>query len=100
MSVSKHKIDQMPVIKNSEDFDRKSGSFLEQIIFNNRRLLVAACIIISFVFLFLAKDVVLNASFEKVIPQSHEFTQNYFENKEELAGLGNVIRVVVENTQN
>jgi predicted RND superfamily exporter protein len=39
----------------------------------------------------------LSASFEKMIPRSHPYIQNYLENRSELRGLGNALRIVVEN---
>ena len=41
----------------------------------------------------------LNASFEKMIPQSQPYIQNYLDNRSDLRGLGNALRVVVENTE-
>ncbi|MCC4117639.1 MMPL family transporter, partial [Aromatoleum toluclasticum] len=37
----------------------------------------------------------LNASFESMLPQSQPYIQNYLDNRNELRGLGNVLRVVV-----
>jgi predicted RND superfamily exporter protein len=39
----------------------------------------------------------LNASFEKMIPQGHPYIANYLEYRNDLEGLGNAIRVAVEN---
>src|SRR6185369_11415676 len=39
----------------------------------------------------------LNASFEKMIPQSQPYIKNYLSYQKELRGLGNAVRVVVEN---
>ena len=39
----------------------------------------------------------LSASFEKMIPRSHPYIQNYLENRADLRGLGNALRIVVEN---
>jgi predicted RND superfamily exporter protein len=39
----------------------------------------------------------LQASFERMIPSSSPYIQNYFAYREELPGLGNTVRVVVEN---
>jgi predicted RND superfamily exporter protein len=39
----------------------------------------------------------LSASFDKMIPRSHPYIQNYLENRVELRGLGNALRIVVEN---
>ncbi|WP_255554986.1 RND family transporter [Moritella sp. 24] len=38
-----------------------------------------------------------SASFEKMIPVQHEYIQNYLNYKQELASLGNSVRVVIEN---
>ena len=39
----------------------------------------------------------LNASFEKMIPQSQPYIKNYLTYQKDLRGLGNAVRVVVEN---
>jgi predicted RND superfamily exporter protein len=39
----------------------------------------------------------INASFDNMIPQNHPYIQNYFDTRDEVGGLGNVIRVVVKN---
>ena len=46
-----------------------------------------------------ATKLTLSASFEKMIPRSHPYIQNYLDNRKSLRGLGNSVRVVVENTQ-
>ena len=45
------------------------------------------------------RKLTLSASFEKMIPRSHPYIQNYLENRDELRGLGNALRIVVENPQ-
>lgn len=99
MAVGIDKIDDMPVVKELKDFDLGSGNFLERLFFNNRRTFVIVCAVITIILGFQASKLELNASFEKMIPQNHPFIKNYLANKGELAGLGNSIRVVVENTQ-
>ena len=44
-----------------------------------------------------ATRLVLNASFEKMIPQSQPYIKNYLTYQKDLRGLGNAMRVVVEN---
>ena len=39
-----------------------------------------------------------DASFEKMIPTSHPYIQNYLDNKADLASLSNSIRIIVETT--
>lgn len=79
------------------DLDPRSGSFLERLLFNNRALVVALCVLVSIVLGWQATRLTLNASFEKTIPTHHPFIQNYLENESQLSGLGNAVRIAVEN---
>ena len=98
MAAGTDNLDAMPVVRELEDFDQKSGNRLERLIFNNRLLVIIACSIVTVVLGYAAAArLVLNASFEKMIPQSQPYIRNYLDNKAELRGLGNAIRVVVEN---
>ena len=91
--------DGMPVVRELQGFDPRSGSLLERIIFNNRLLVVLVCVLLSLAFGYLAATrLSLTASFEKMLPQSQPFIQNYLDNRASLRGLGNSVRVVVENT--
>ena len=89
----------MPVIPDLKDFDQSSGNLLERLVFNHRTVFVLACALITVFLGFNSLKLVITAGFEKMIPASHPFIVNYIENKSELRGLGNVVRVVVENTQ-
>ncbi|MDM0023655.1 efflux RND transporter permease subunit [Variovorax saccharolyticus] len=83
-----------------DPFDTRSGSRLEQLIFNHRLVVMAVCALITLLLGFLAATrLTLNASFEKMIPQGHPYIQNYLEHRADLRGLGNSLRVVVENTR-
>ncbi|SDP81134.1 efflux RND transporter permease subunit [Ectopseudomonas guguanensis] len=94
------KLDSMPVIRELKDFDARSGSLLERLIFNHRRLVIFACLLVTLVLsYFAATRLELNASFEKMIPHNQPFIKNYLENRHALRGLGSSVRVVVENTQ-
>lgn len=99
MSTNTEKIDDMPVVRDLNDFNRKSGNWLERSIFNNRVLVIFICLVITVLMAYQATKIVFNASFDKMIPQNNKYIQNYLENKSELNGLGNSIRVVVENTK-
>jgi len=92
-------IDDMPVISDLKDFDGKSGNFLERMVFNHRATFILVCAIITLLLGYQATQIRLSASFEKMMPQSHPYIQNYLKLKHELAGLGNVVRVVVENRE-
>ena len=97
-NVSSH-VDAFPVMPAIADFDRRSGVALERIVFNHRGWLILVCAVISVVLGFFATKLAVNASFDRMIPQSHSYIRNYLDNKTHLRGLGNSIRIVVENTR-
>ncbi|MDM0110823.1 MMPL family transporter [Variovorax sp. J22R133] len=82
-----------------DQFDTRSGSRLENLIFNHRLVVMVACGLITLLLgLVAATKLTLNASFEKMLPQGHPYIQNYLEHRADLRGLGNSLRIVVENT--
>jgi predicted RND superfamily exporter protein len=93
------KTEEMPVVKDLKEFDQKSGNVLERLIFNNRLVVMSICVVVTLLLGYQATKLVFNASFEKMLPQSHPYIKNYLANKNDLRGLGNSIRVVVENTK-
>ncbi|WP_404942696.1 RND family transporter, partial [Pseudomonas poae] len=99
MKLGDHEQHIFPVISDPKDFDKRSGSLIERLVFNHRITVLLLCLIATLVLGFHATRLQLNASFERVIPSSHPYIQNYLKSRPELPGLGNSIRVVVENTQ-
>eukprot|EP01030_Chromulinospumella_sphaerica_P004503 gene4503-4406_t len=92
--------DTMPMVKELRGFDARSGNLLERLIFNNRLLVVLTCLTVTVLLgYFAVTRLALTASFEKMLPQSQPFIQNYLENRQSLRGLGNAVRVVVENSE-
>ncbi|PPK37522.1 RND transporter [Pseudomonas laurylsulfatiphila] len=90
----------MPMVKELRGFDARSGNLLERLIFNNRLLVVLTCLTVTLLLgYFAATRLTLTASFEKMLPQSQPFIRNYLENRQSLRGLGNAVRVVVENSE-
>lgn len=90
----------LPIPSALEHFDRNSGTRLERLVFNNRGVVVAVCALLTIALgIAAALKLTLNASFDKMIPSGHPYIQNYFENRNDLRGLGNSLRIVVENTQ-
>src|SRR4029434_7522733 len=90
--------DAMPVVRDLAEFDARSGNLLERLVFNNRLAMVVLCAIVTVVLGYAAATrLVLNASFEKMIPQSQPYIQNYLTHQKDLRGLGNAVRVAVEN---
>jgi hypothetical protein len=80
-------------------FDRSSGNVVERLIFNHRTWVMLACLVVTAVLGWQLRLLGVNASYEKMLPQSHSFVRNFLDNRAELRGLGNTVRVVVENTK-
>lgn len=87
----------LPIISDLNDFDYQSGTFLEKLVFNNREVVIGLCVVITLVLGYFASQIELQAGFEKMLPQQHSIVQNYNEHREDLKGLGNSLRVVLEN---
>lgn len=90
---------QLPMIRDPKDFDRNSGYWLERLIFNNRLIVIAMVAAVTLFLGFHASRLQVQASFDDMLPQSHPYIQNYLQNKSELKGLGNSIRIVVETRE-
>lgn len=94
------KQDTMPVIRDMRDFDRQSGNLLERLVFNYRPLFMLLMALVTVLLGYMALTrLELRPSFEKMIPRSQPYIQNYLDNRQSLRGLGNSVRVVVENTR-
>ena len=92
--------DPLPVIHNLADFDPRSGNRLERLVFNHRLAFVLCMLLTTLVLGYMAfTRLELRPSFEKMLPQSHPYIQHYLANRQSLRGLGNSVRVVVENTR-
>jgi predicted RND superfamily exporter protein len=82
----------------ASDFNPYSGSRLERAVFNHRHWVLIGCALLTLVLGWLAATkLTLGASFDKMIPRSHPHIQAYLEHRGELRGLGNALRIVVEN---
>lgn len=90
---------EMPVVSDPADFPAQSGSLIERLVFNHRRWLLLVCVVLTLVLGWFGSRVQVNASFEKMIPMDHPYIQNFLKHRSELRGMGNGLRVVVENTQ-
>lgn len=82
-----------------ENFDLCSGSLLERALFNHRLWVLLLCLAATLFLGWQSTRIELNASFEKMIPTSHPYIANYLENQKELSGLGNALRIAVDNKQ-
>ena len=91
-------IEGMPVVRDPKDFDPRSGNALERLIFNNRLLILLLTLAVSVLLGWQGSKLVVNGSFDRLIPQNHPYIKNYFEHKDDLRPIGNAVRIVVENT--
>jgi predicted RND superfamily exporter protein len=81
----------------SVDLSPLSGSLVERILFNNRLVVLLLCALATLLLSHQARHLELSASFEKTIPQKHSYIRNYQTYQTELVGLGNAVRIAVEN---
>lgn len=84
------------VISDLQAFDKQSGTLCERLLFNNRIVIVALCLFITLLLGYQARGLSLNAAFEKMIPTGHPYIVNFLENRKQLSGMGNTLRIAVE----
>ncbi|MNO73567.1 MMPL family protein [compost metagenome] len=84
------------VIRDLKDFDVRSGNMLERLIFNNRWLIILGCLLVTVFLALQMRSLTIAASYEKTLPHSHPYIKNFLDNRAELRGLGESIRIVVE----
>ena len=72
---------------------------LGRLIFALRLPLIAAFAIATLYFLWQASLLRPDASFEKMIPVSHPYIRNFLASRDDLKGLGNSVRIIVENRE-
>lgn len=89
--------DPMPAIADVQRFDRHSGYLAERLLFNYRWFFLLLCTAVTLFLGYQATQLRMNASFEKVLPLSNEYIQNYLANQDSLRGLGNGIRVNIQH---
>ena len=99
MKVDVSRLKNMPVVASVEAFDRQSGDLAERVIFNSRLLVILLSLLATLLLGGQALRLTVGSNFSQMIPQSHPFILNYFDNADSLGGLGNAVRVVVENKQ-
>jgi len=99
MSTGHSQSSDFPTISRLEDFDTSSGSLLERIIFNNRALVLVVCFVATLGFAFLSARVTMSAAFSEMIPVTHPYIKNFLSHRDSLKGLGNSVRIAVEQKQ-
>lgn len=76
-------------------FDRLTGSRVERLLFNNRLLVIALCLLATLVLGYQATRLQLAASFERMLPSEHPYIVNLRQYEKQLTGSGNVLRIAV-----
>src|SRR5690606_40554713 len=71
------------------------AGLLERLIFNNRPLVILLCLLATLVLAWQASQIRPSTSFEKMIPLEHPYIQNMIEHRDDLANLGNTVRIAV-----
>lgn len=99
MKVDASRLKGLPVVATVEAFDRRSGDLAERLIFNSRLLVLLAALLTTVLLGWQAARLGVGSNFSQMVPQSHPFIENYFDNADSLGGLGNAVRIVVENKQ-
>lgn len=72
------------------------ATFLERLIFTHRPFVIITCLLVTIFLAYSATKVRPSTSFEKMIPLQHPFIQNMLEHRNDLANLGNTVRISVE----
>lgn len=92
-----HIKDLMKVISDPALFNKLSGNLVERLIFNNRLIIIVLCVLFTLFSGYQLRSLTVTTSFDKMLPHSHPFIQNFLENRNDLRGLGDSVRLVVEN---
>jgi predicted RND superfamily exporter protein len=96
MNIGSH-LESTKVVSDPNAFDGAGGSLLERIIFNHRKVVIFICVLLSLFFSWQLRGLTIGASFDKMLPHGHPYIKNYLENRDQLRGLGDSVRVVIEN---
>lgn len=92
-------LQKQPVIPRLEDFDKSSGNLLERALFNHRLLVIIICAIVTLFLGYEATKLKVNAGFDKMLPYKSPYIINYMKYRNDLKGLGNVVRIIVATNQ-
>ncbi len=79
--------------------DGRKAPLAERLLFENRIVAIVLFALLTIFFGYHASQLRPDASFEKMIPTSHPYIQNYLRNRADLASLGNSIRIIVQTEE-
>ena len=72
---------------------------VEKLFFDHRAIWLILFLLATLFFGYQASKIQPDASFEKMIPTSHPYIENFLENRDALSTLGNTVRIIVETTE-
>lgn len=73
------------------------GHWFSDALFNARGIVVLVFAVITMFLAYQVTKLSPDASFEKMVPTKHPYIVNYLENQDDLAALGNAVRIIVVN---
>ncbi|WP_312936905.1 RND family transporter [Pseudomonas sp.] len=76
--------------------DDAQATWLERMIFTHRPVVIGLCLLLSVLLFWQALLIRPSTSFEKMIPLQHPFIERMLEHRNDLANLGNTVRISVE----
>ncbi len=76
--------------------DDAHATWLERLIFTHRPGVIVLCLLVSVLLFWQATLIRPSTSFEKMIPLQHPFIERMLEHRNDLANLGNSVRISVE----
>ena len=80
-----------------ENDDGRLRPLIARAVFAVRPLLILLFALATAFFAWQASQLKPDASFEKMIPVSHPYIRNFLESRDDLKGLGNSVRIIVES---
>ena len=86
-------------VRDRTGLDGKTAPLAERLLFENRVIVIVLFALATIFFGYNASKLRPDASFEKMIPTSHPYIQNYLKNRADLKSLGNSIRIIVQTTE-
>ncbi len=78
---------------------KSSEQLLERFLFFRRGLVVSLFALLTLGLIWQASQIRPDASFVKMIPSDHPYVNNFLQYRDDLAGLGNSVRISVEATE-
>ncbi|MGI4748002.1 MAG: efflux RND transporter permease subunit, partial [Janthinobacterium lividum] len=83
-------------VETKLDFNTRSGSLTERVLFNNRPIVLAICILLTAFLGWMSLDTKISVSLARLIPTQHPYLVNFFQHYGDLQRQGNAVRIIAE----